>query len=375
MNKPKVSILIPTYNVEPYLVQCMESVVNQTLRDIEIVCVNDGSTDNSLKILKEYADKDERIVLIDKKNEGYGIGMNIALEKASGEYIGIVEPDDFVPVEMYEDLYRIASENDLDFVKADFYRFVTNEDGSLEKTLFQLTKNEKDYNVVFDPSRTPAALKYVMNTWSGIYKRSFLMENGIRHNTTPGASYQDNGFWIQTFIFARRAMIINKPYYMNRRDNQNSSVFNPNKVYTMNIEYDHIRDIFMKHPDLWERFKGMYWYKKFYSYDMSMRRIAPKFKRDYVYRYSREMKRGLQRHEYDESVFTPKAWGDIHFLIDDPEGYYILNSGVVSDATRLAKLKKELETIKYSRSYKLSQLIAGVFRKFKKLVKKLLGRA
>ena len=82
----KVSIIIPTYNVEMYLVECMESVVNQTLKDIEIICINDGSTDGSLEILKSYAQKDDRIVLVDKENGGYGIGMNIGLDKATGEY-------------------------------------------------------------------------------------------------------------------------------------------------------------------------------------------------------------------------------------------------------------------------------------------------
>ena len=99
---PKVSIIIPTYNVENYLRECMDSVTRQTLKDIEIICINDGSTDGSLEILKEYADKDPRIVLVDKENEGYGVGMNIGLDKASGEYIGIVEPDDFVPLNMYD---------------------------------------------------------------------------------------------------------------------------------------------------------------------------------------------------------------------------------------------------------------------------------
>ena len=120
---PKVSIIVPTYNVEAYLVECMESITNQTLEDIEIICINDGSTDGSLAILKSYAEKDKRIVLVDKENGGYGIGMNIGMSLATGEYIGIVEPDDFVPVNMFGDLYKIAKENDLDFVKADFYRF------------------------------------------------------------------------------------------------------------------------------------------------------------------------------------------------------------------------------------------------------------
>jgi len=95
---PKVSLIVPTYNVEQYLVECMESITNQTLEDIEVICINDGSTDGSLSILQSYADKDKRIIIVDKENGGYGIGMNIGLEMATGEYIGIVEPDDFVPV-------------------------------------------------------------------------------------------------------------------------------------------------------------------------------------------------------------------------------------------------------------------------------------
>ena len=110
----KVSIIVPTYNVEQYLAECMDSITGQTLRELEIICVNDGSTDGSLNILKKYAASDDRIIIIDKKNEGYGRAMNDGLDRASGEYVGIVEPDDYVDLHMYEDLYRIAKEKNLD---------------------------------------------------------------------------------------------------------------------------------------------------------------------------------------------------------------------------------------------------------------------
>ena len=102
-----------------------------------------------------------------------------------------------------------------------------------------------------------------MNTWSGIYKNDFLRKYNIRHHETPGASFQDNGFWIQTFCFASRAMILDKPYYMNRRDNPNSSVNSPEKVYCMNEEYKYIKGILSKDPELWDRFKYHYTLKKF----------------------------------------------------------------------------------------------------------------
>ena len=149
----KVSIIIPTYNVEMYLVECMESVIHQTLKDIEIICINDGSTDGSLEILKSYAQKDDRIVLVDKENGGYGIAMNIGLEKATGEYIGIVEPDDFVKLDMYESLYQIAKDNDLDFVKADFYRFKRTDEDDMNMVYNRLSKNPEDYNKFLTQAR------------------------------------------------------------------------------------------------------------------------------------------------------------------------------------------------------------------------------
>ena len=99
---PKVSIIVPTYNVEQYLREAMDSIINQTLKDIEIICIDDGSTDNSGKILDEYASKDSRVKVIHKKNGGYGKAMNVGLDNATGEYVGIVEPDDYIEPDMYE---------------------------------------------------------------------------------------------------------------------------------------------------------------------------------------------------------------------------------------------------------------------------------
>ena len=121
--KAKVSIVLPIYNAEPYLRECLDSCIHQTLEDIEIICVNDGSTDNSLKIIKEYADKDIRIRYIDKPNAGYGQTMNCGMALASGEYIGIVEPDDFIKLDMYETLYKKAKSENFDIVKSDYCTF------------------------------------------------------------------------------------------------------------------------------------------------------------------------------------------------------------------------------------------------------------
>ena len=372
---PKVSLIVPTYNVEQYLVECMESITNQTLEDIEVICINDGSTDGSLSILQSYADKDKRIIIVDKENGGYGIGMNIGLEMATGEYIGIVEPDDFVPVNMFGNLYDIAKGNNLDFVKADFYRFERATNGDMFLTYNHLSKKEEDYNVVFNPSETSEAIRWIMNTWSGIYKREFLNKWNIRHNETPGASFQDNGFWFQTFVFATRAMIIDKPYYMNRRDNPNSSVKNMQKVFCVNVEYDHIKDVLIEHPETWNRFKSYYTLKRFHNCLTTLRRIDNSCKLDYVNRFSKEMKRAYQLDEIDEELFTAAERDNIKLLINQPNMYYKLkalpmNNGSTNINNNFKQVKTELDKIKRSHAYKVGKMIMYFPSKFKSFAKR-----
>ncbi|MBQ9064824.1 MAG: glycosyltransferase [Blautia sp.] len=382
----KVSIIIPTYNVEEYLEECLESVVRQTLSDIEIVCVNDGSTDSSLEILKRYAERDERIIIVDQPNGGYGKAMNAGMDRATGEYIGIVEPDDYVGLEMYEDLYKVAKENDLDFVKSDFYRFVTSDNGDVNFKYFALSKDPDDYNKVFNPSETPYAMNYVVNTWCGIYRKSFLDEFGIRHNETPGASFQDNGFFFQTFAFGRRAMIIDKAYYRNRRDNPNSSVKDPGKVYAANIEYDYIRDIIMEHPDTWNRFKYMYWKKRFTNTIMTLNRIAPEYKKEYCRNASREFNAAkndglVRRKDYEDF-----QWERMQMILKDPDSFAIMKMGEESggkssknkssaSSAEIDKLRRDsrrLNDILNSNSYKLGFTLTAVPRYMKETVKKVL---
>lgn len=369
---PKVSIIVPTFNVEQYLDECLESIRRQTLHDIEVICINDGSTDDSLSILKKYAEKDERFVIIDKENGGYGKAMNIGLERASGEYIGIVEPDDFVPLHMYEDLYAVASENRLDFVKADFYRFTTDANTKNMHLIYnRLDKEGIYYNVIVNPSETPYITKFTMNTWSGIYSRKFIEQYHIRHNETPGASFQDNGFFWQTFIYAKRAMFLDKPYYMNRRDNPNSSVNSKEKVYSINIEYDFIRDILMQkgNEELWERFKGYYNLKRYDNYMFTISRIADAYKREYIDRISKEYKRAEELGELDMSVFTSHQQKRLAFLIKNPSDYYL--KYVLYNSSRAEQRLIEIEN---STTFKVGKIIMFIPASIKDALKKLLNK-
>jgi Glycosyltransferases involved in cell wall biogenesis len=346
---PKVSIVIPVYNVSMYLKECMDSVINQTLKDIEIICVNDGSTDNSLDILNEYALKDKRIKIISKPNSGYGHTMNIGIDNASGEYIGIVEPDDYVELEMYETLYNKAKENDLDFIKADFNRF-TGEKEDIFLKYHKVAREETNYNRVINPSEEIIAFKFVMNTWSGIYKRSFLKKYNIKHNETPGASFQDNGFWFQTFCFAKRILFINKPFYMNRRDNPNSSVKSKEKVYCMSEEYSHIRTFLDKNPELKEKFIYIYNLKKYHNYSFNLRRIDPSFRPEFAELFSKEFAKALKDKELDKSLFSHREWKLIRILIKNPRKFLLKSFQRLSFIERLFSVTNE-ENVKILRFF------------------------
>lgn len=328
-NPVKVSIVIPVYNAKRYLRECLDSAVNQTIADIEIICVNDGSVDDSLEILKEYAAKDFRVKIIDKNNAGYGHTMNIGIDRAQGEYIGIIESDDYVLAEMYETLYNVAIENNLDFAKSDFYRFY-GEGADLYKEYNKIARDDSNYGILIDPSKEQYAFQFIMNTWSGLYKASFLRENVIRHNETPGASFQDNGFWFKNNVFGKRTMIVNQAFYMNRRDNPDSSVYNQQKVYCGNIEYDLIYK-FLKEEGFFEKFSEVYTFKRFHTCKFTINRIAQELRKDYI-RYISEEFNDMERNDELVSRYLSNAdWNVIHWIMRDPDEYYYvgLNNEII----------------------------------------------
>lgn len=240
---PKISVLVPIYNVEQYLYECLESLINQTLIDIEIICINDGSTDNSLNIIKEYAAKDSRLKLINKNNTGYGHSMNMGLDLATGEYIGIVESDDFASPEMFERLYETAIFSDTEVVKSNYIAYKSQE--SQKENTFVENLKDCEYNCIFTPIDKENIFFVTASIWSGIYKRSFLSKHSIRFNETPGASYQDTSFAFKVWSLAQSVYLIKDAFLYYRSDNIGSSVFTANKVFCICDEYAEI-DRFLK---------------------------------------------------------------------------------------------------------------------------------
>lgn len=224
---PKLSIILPSLNVAAYIRECIESVINQTLPDIEILCIDAGSTDGTCEIIREYADKDERVRLIQSDKRSYGYQINLGMDMARGEYLGIVETDDSVEPDMYEVLYKTAVEQDLDYVKAGFYTLVTPYPGERYLLENYLGNTEQIFSAKYFTEQKLSPDVYI---WNGIYKLSFLREFHIRLNETPGAAFQDCGFRYMIDMNLRRGMFLNKLFYHYRRDNAAASTYNPNFV-------------------------------------------------------------------------------------------------------------------------------------------------
>jgi len=219
---PKVSVIIPVYNVEKYIKQALDSVVNQTLKDIEIICVDDCSTDNSLKILEEYASKDERfVVLKQEQNQGQGVARNRALDIAKGEYIMFLDPDDWYELNACELCYNQISKNGNDFVIFPHYTY--NEETKEKKIV---TYRIKPFSIVMDnPNINPFELdnRFLINcyTWAQIYSRTFLEENKIRYS--QHRICEDAQFFIKALSEVTNISILQTPLYTYRICNNSTS--------------------------------------------------------------------------------------------------------------------------------------------------------
>ena len=366
---PKVSIIMPSLNTADYIDEALRSAVRQTLEDIEIICVDAGSDDGTYDIIQSYAQRDSRIKVYTSDVRSYGFQMNLGLEAATGEFIGIIEPDDYVALDMFSDLYDIACEHELDFVKADFYRFTRDAiSGDMHLVYNHLSQDTEDYWTVFCPNERLKSYFYIMNTWSGIYRRSFIEKFNIRHNETPGASYQDNGFFFQTFAHATRAMIVDHPYYMNRRDNPNSSMSNPGKVDAVRVEYDFIRDKLKEEPELWEHLRTVHCTKRFDNYIATAYRIDPALKHNYVLWLSDAMNKLEESGEMTFADVPEDRQSFMRYVMNDPEGWYF-KAFVESDAQRrIAELEDQVARLEHSLSFRAGRVFTWLPRKVRDAV-------
>lgn len=249
----KVSIVVPIYNVEKYLEQCIESIVNQTLEDIEIILVDDGSPDNCPQICDNYAKKDNRIKVVHKKNGGLSSARNAGIEVATGNYIGFVDSDDYIELDMYEKMYNIAIENNVDFVMSDYYR--VSDEGKVIATLdmdegiYDKNKIKKD---IFPTLIMGEDINYgrLLAVWHCLYKKELLYKNNLMFDEEVKYS-EDNlfssiiGYNANSFYYMKGSYLYNYRY----NPNSISSTYKPDAWLVYLKMNKKLKDLFLSVED------------------------------------------------------------------------------------------------------------------------------
>lgn len=207
---PKVSVIIPVYNCEEYILNCLNSLKNQTFREFEVILVDDGSTDKSADIVKEFMKKDSRFILIQKENSGAGESRNIGISVSKGEYLAFVDGDDCVAPRFLQTMYKTAEDNNADIVNCGFYLY------------FQNSRKLKKYNSRLKSGRynRDSALKYLLKDkkirfylWNKLWRRTLFTENNIQ---IPNMYYEDAVASTMLFYYAKTIVSIDYfgYYYM-----------------------------------------------------------------------------------------------------------------------------------------------------------------
>ncbi len=257
---PKVSIIVPVYNAEKYLYKCFNSLVNQTLEDIEIIAVNDGSTDNSLAILEEYEQKyPKKIKVYSKENGGQASARNLALQYAEGEYIGYVDADDYADVAMFERLYRQAKESSADLTVCDHYRVV----------------NRKNNYVPFPEYKEPREMfkAVLVSPWNKLFRREVLTDSGVIF--PEGYIYEDTAWFAELIPFVKTMAYVHEPLlYHVVQENSTMTAAQGERTAQIFPVIDGVLD-FYKSKSLYDEYKAEL--ERFYTRILlfsSMRRIS-----------------------------------------------------------------------------------------------------
>lgn len=227
----KVSVIVPVYNVEKYLAKCLETLVKQTLQDIEIIVVNDGATDRSAEIIDSFACKYPQIISLTKPNGGLSDARNYGIPYATGEYIGFVDSDDYVDIDMYEKLYAKAKEEDSDIVECDLHHVFP--DGTMDTEVGERIQDKKQMLMM---GRSVV--------WNKIYRREWLLNTGIVF--PKGCIYEDVEFFVKLVPHIEKYSYVDAAsiYYVQRGD----SINNKQTLKTLDIlkVLQHIKDYYVE---------------------------------------------------------------------------------------------------------------------------------
>lgn len=333
LNDYKISVIIPVFNTQRYLQECMDSVLAQSFEGMEILCVDDGSTDDSSIILDRYREQDERIRVFHIANGGYGHAVNYGIDRAKGTYISIVEPDDYIEGAMLEILYQQAEEKELDMITSNYKRFR----GTGSERFFwidQVMKEDEYYDKVLNPYTERELFKGTFLNQAGLFRLDFINKYHIRHHESPGAAYQDVGFRLQTLAYSRRFMIVRDSFYCHREDNPDSSIHNRTKINWIINEYAYVFKMMELDKDLLGVFLPEFTRCKITDYLEQYDRLVPELKLDFLEIIRKELMEYDQKGKFITTQLTDRQLKRVTFILNDPVSY----------ANRESLLRNEIHT-------------------------------
>ncbi|MCI5866500.1 MAG: glycosyltransferase family 2 protein [Methanosphaera sp.] len=282
----KVSVVMPVYNVEKYLRQSLDTIVNQTLEDIEIICINDGSPDNSLDILNEYAAKDPRITVVSQENGGHAVATNRGIDMATGEYLFLMDSDDILELNALEDTYNIATQKDVDFVLFKAINYDDEQDKYYEAENYSMNMvahRVKDQIFSYEDVKD-LIFKITVTPWSKLYNRKFIEDNHIRF--PEGLVFDDNVFFWKVLFSAKR-IYFHPEFLFKRRWYATSSTTAGDRRFIDSIDiFNLVWDVFREYG-VFEEHKETLYNKKVFLANMRFKKIKDEFKEEY-YQYMRE---------------------------------------------------------------------------------------
>lgn len=240
MEKIKISVILPSLNVVKYIRQCLESILNQPYKNIELICVDAGSIDGTLEVIEQYSNNDFRIKVIKCNKKSYGKQVNMAIDLSTGQYISIVDTDDYIPLGIYNKMINYAEKYDLDYIKGDYIERYEFEDGNSYERRCAITPKIELLNKVVNSNQCPEMHSWDGHLWTGLYRKEFLVKNNIRLNESDGAAFQDVGFFHQVTYYANKVMFIDDVSYVYRIGRIGNSISSPNGVRYMYQEYKKI---------------------------------------------------------------------------------------------------------------------------------------
>ena len=363
----KVSVVIPVYNVEDFLGECLDSIVNQTLDDIEIICVNDGSTDKSLDILNDYASRDDRFTVIDQENGGHAVATNRGMKLAKGKYLFLMDSDDILELSALEDTYNLAEKKDVDFVLFQAINYYMDTGEYVKKENYSMNaladyvgdrvfnyRDVKDY--LFDISVTP---------WTKLYNREFIERSGA--SFPEGLVFEDNVFFWEVLFNAERIVFLRKHLFI-RRWYSESSTQSGGKQFIDTIAVNNL--IVQRFIDygLFEEYKEFLYNRKIKSVLNRYNSTKEEFKQLFFEELQKDFRKMLNHERYDEFMASLTDYNRERFeLVVNSEDFVMFDLRISNmHLKRKCEYLEEMnESIMNSHSWKLTKPLRAFKRVFK----------